>query len=231
MLRLPHRINVKKLLPLLLFSLCVMLSGCFEVLEDLTVKADGSGTFIYTVNMSQSKAKLQSVMTLDSVDGYKIPKKEDIVKELEKGKKAVMAVQGVSNVSYKTDFDNFIITVKMDFNSISTLNLAMTTLAQTFSKEKKRIPESENNYALAGKVFERKSVYNAQKESAKLKDKDVDILNKATYTSVYHFENTVKSCSNPDAKLSPNKKNVMIRMNMLQLVKGEKKIANRIEFN
>jgi len=216
---------------LLLLPLCLLLGGCFEVLEDITVKANGSGTFHFTVNMSQSKAKLQSAMALDSMDGYKVPKKQDILKKLDTARLTLAAVKGVSNVSYKADFDNFIFAVKFDFNSVPTLNNALQALAQRFSHDKKRVPEADNNYLLAGKIFERKNIYDAKKETAKLKGKDSEILQKATYTSVFHFEKDVKACSNPDAKISPNRKNVMLRMNMLQLVKGEKKIGNRVEFN
>lgn len=221
----------RKLLYLLLPCVLFLWTGCFEILEDITIKANGTGTFYYTVNMSQSKAKLKSVMALDSVDGYRIPKRPDIEKDLEKAKKTLQGVKGISNVQLTSNFDDFIFSLKYDFTSVATLNESLQVLAQAFSNEKQRIPGADNNFSLTAKLFERKSNYNAKKESEKLRAKDAEILSKATYTSVYHFEKTITKCSNKDAKLSPNKKNVMVKVNLLQLVKGEKQIANRIELN
>ena len=224
--------SVSRTLLYLLLPFCLFFwTGCFEILEDITVKANGTGTFYYTVNMSQSKGKLKSVMSLDSVDGYRIPKKADILKDLEKAKTTMQAVKGISNVQVTSNFEDFIFSMKFDFTSVAALNEGLQQLAQAFSTEKKRIPEADNNFSLTATFFERKSNYNPKKESSKLKAKDAEILAKATYTSVYHFEKTIKGFANKDAKLSPNKKNVMIKVNLLQLVKGEKQIANKIELN
>ena len=45
-----------------------MLSSCVEIIDDLTFKSDGSGTFKYTLNLSASKVKVNSVLALDSLD-------------------------------------------------------------------------------------------------------------------------------------------------------------------
>lgn len=224
--------NISRKLLYLVLPFCLFLStGCFEILEDITIKANGTGTFYYTVNMSQSKAKLKSVMSLDSVDGYRIPKKADIEKDLKKAETTLKGVKGISNVQLVSNFEDYIFSMKYDFTSVAALNESLQALAQAFSNEKNRVPGADNNFSLTSKLFERKSNYDPKKESKKLRAKDSEILAKATYTSVYHFEKTITKYSNKDARLSPNKKNVMVKVNLLQLVNGEKQIANRIELN
>ena len=55
-----------------------MLSACIEILDDIKFNADGSGTFKYTINLSSSKVKINSILALDSLDGKKVPSKNEI---------------------------------------------------------------------------------------------------------------------------------------------------------
>lgn len=208
-------------------------SGCFEILEEVTMKSNGSGTFTYTVNMSQSKAKLASVMALDSVDGHKVPKQNDVIDQIKKAQKTLQGISGITNVAPTWDFTNYIFVMKFDFNNTATLNHALLTLAQTMTKDKdkSKVPSTISAFAYASNVFSRKNEYNSKAEIDKLKQKDLDILKTSTYTCIYRFESEVKSCSNADAKISSNKKNVMLKLNMLELLKGDKKIQNTITLN
>jgi hypothetical protein len=217
----------------LLIGVLFFFSGCFEILEEITLKSNGSGTFTYTVNMSQSKAKLASIMALDSVDGHKVPKQNDIIDQIKKAQKTLQGISGISNVAPTWDFTNYIFVMKFDFNNTTTLNQALLTLAQTMTKDKDKakVPASISAFAFANNVFSRKNEYNSKAEIDKLKSKDVDILKTSSYTCIYRFDSEVKSCSNTDAKISSNKKNVMLKLNMLELLKGDKKIQNTITLN
>ena len=53
--------------------LILALSSCVDIWDDIALHADGSGTYKYTVNMSASKVKINSILALDSVDGHYIP--------------------------------------------------------------------------------------------------------------------------------------------------------------
>ena len=50
-------------------------TSCFEIVEEVTLKKDGSGEMSFSINLSQSKTKLNSIMLMDSINGYKVPKK------------------------------------------------------------------------------------------------------------------------------------------------------------
>ena len=56
-----------------IFLVLFGLSSCIEIIDDLSLKSDGSGTFKYSVNLSSSKIKVNSILALDSIDGKKVP--------------------------------------------------------------------------------------------------------------------------------------------------------------
>ncbi|MEC3880624.1 hypothetical protein [Parapedobacter sp. 10938] len=72
----------RRILPVLLLPLCALFSSCFQLIKEMTVNSDGSGTFALTANLSQSRSKLASVMLLDSINGHKVPSKPDVRKEI-----------------------------------------------------------------------------------------------------------------------------------------------------
>ena len=64
--------------------LCVffVISSCIEILDDITFNLDGSGTFKYTLNLSSSQVKINSILALDSLDGNKVPSLEEIQQKI-----------------------------------------------------------------------------------------------------------------------------------------------------
>ncbi|HEU4718861.1 MAG TPA: hypothetical protein VFU15_13550 [Bacteroidia bacterium] len=209
-------------------AIAIVFSGCFEIVEDVTIHSNGSGTFFYTVNLSQSKVRLDGIMQLDSTDGYRVPKKDEINGDILKAKSTLEKSPGITNVETTSDWTNYIFTMKFDFSSVNNLNLAVESVSQELTTDHKRIPEASDNFAFAGKSFDRQSNYDAKVQGPKLTPKDKEILKDATYTCIYRFDDAVKSCSNTDSKISKSGKSVMLKLNMLQLALGQKSIVNRI---
>lgn len=214
---------------LFVFTGCLfLLSGCFEIVEDVTIHADGSGSFLYTVNMSQSKTRLDGLLQLDSSDGYRVPKRTEIDANILKAQTTLEKSQGITNVKTTSDWTNYIYTIRFDFNSVNNLNLAVEMLSQELSDDHKRIPEVSDNFAFGGNLFDRKNHYNGKEQGKKLTPQDREILRNASYTTIFRFDQTVKSCSNKDAVISKSGKSVMLKSNMLQLATGAKTVANKI---
>ena len=67
---------------LVLFSCILMLQSCFEIVEQVFIKEDGSGTFELVLNMSKSKTKINSIMKMKKVNGHDVPDKEEIAKKI-----------------------------------------------------------------------------------------------------------------------------------------------------
>ena len=71
-----------------IFSIVLFLSlaSCIEISDDISFKTDGSGTFKYVVNLSSSKIKVNSILSLDSLDGKKIPSSYQLKEKIEQYK-------------------------------------------------------------------------------------------------------------------------------------------------
>lgn len=217
-------------LRLALFTPFILLfTACFQLIEDVTVKEDGSGTAIFTANFSQSKSKLASVMLLDSINGYKVPSKTTIQNHLAEIAVELKKIPGIANVSHAVDFDKFIATIRFSFNDVENLN----AIANNIFAEMKVTPSNTSSYAYnkINRTFSRTYVYEpkAKAEFDKLKDADKAVFNSAMFTSIYRFDRMVASQSNPTAKLAASKKAVMLQNQILDLINGKKNITNHIK--
>ncbi len=213
---------------ILFFAGIFLLSGCFEIIEDITLRKNGSGTFFYTINLSQSKNRLDGILKLDSTNGYRVPRRKEIDENILKTKTTLEKSPGITNVVTSSDWLNYIFTVKFDFNSVNNLNLAVETVSTELASDHKRIPEAADNFAFTGKTFDRKSHYDAKVQSPKLTAQDKEILKDATYACIFRFEDLVAVNSNKDAKISKSGKSIMLKLNMLQLATGQKSIVNKV---
>lgn len=204
-------------------------TGCFDIVEDITIHNNGSGEFFYTVNLSQSKANLDILMQDDSSEGYRIPSRQEIDADIVRTKLTLDKQPGITAVATTTDWVNYIFTLRFKFNTMQQLNAAVESVSAEFAADHKSIPEASGNFAFAGKTFNRRSNYNAVKEREKLTPKDKEILSKASYSCIYRFDQAVGTSSNPKSKISSNGKSVMTRFNMLNLATGTETIVHAIQ--
>ncbi|MEO5644322.1 MAG: hypothetical protein ABIQ40_17605 [Bacteroidia bacterium] len=220
--------SLKSFFYLLLFTGLFLFTGCFEIVEDITLHKNGTGTFYYTINLSQSKNRLDGILKLDSSDGYRVPRRKEIDENILKAKQTLEKSPGITSVTTTSDWLNYIFTLKFDFNSVNNLNLAVETVSSELASDHKRIPEAADNFAFTGKIFDRKSHYDAKMQSPKLTAQDKEILKDASYACIFRFDDLVSTNSNKDAKISKSGKSVMLKINMLQLANGQKTIVNKI---
>ncbi|RBQ08722.1 hypothetical protein [Pedobacter miscanthi] len=224
--------NLKQLYKLLLFILLIpVLSSCFEVVEEISMKNDGTGDVVLTINLSQSKTKVASVMLLDSVQGYKVPSKQKIQQELNEAVAYLKKSEGISNVKSTSDFNNYIATISFSFKDVSNINnITKNILAQ---QKIKATNTSSYTYNKATKTFSRKyqAIVTAKTEFNKLKAKDKAVFNGATYTSIYRFESLVTSSTNPASNVSKSKKAVMLKSSIMDLINGKINVSNTIQLS
>ena len=83
---------------LFLFLFLASLSSCIEILDDITFNADGSGELNYTINLSSSKLKINSILALDTLSGKKVPNKEEIQAKVSELLKVLNCQEGLSDV-------------------------------------------------------------------------------------------------------------------------------------
>lgn len=224
--------KLKQFYKLLLFIVLIpFLSSCFEVIEEIAMKNDGTGDVVLTINLSQSKTKVASVMLLDSVQGYKVPSKQKIQQELNEAVAYLRKSEGISNVKSTSDFNNYIATISFSFKDVSNINnITKNILAQ---QKIKATNTSSYTYNKASKTFSRKyqAIGSAKTEFNKLKAKDKAVFNGATYTSIYRFESVVTSSTNPASNVSKSKKAVMLKSNIMDLINGKINVSNSIQLS
>ncbi|SFB91496.1 hypothetical protein SAMN05421747_10275 [Parapedobacter composti] len=208
---------------------CSCLTSCFQVIEDISVREDGSGTVTLTANLSQSRTKLASIMLLDSVNSYKVPSQADIRREMSALADRLAAIPGITNVTHQVNFDTYIAVMKFSFSNVSDLNDVMNMAF----KEMKMPMDSQSSYAYDRRhgTFRRAYTHlpQAKAEYNRLKPADQAIFKDALYTSIYRFERPVSQQSNGAAKLAASKKAVMLQTRIMDLINGNQSLSNRIQ--
>jgi len=218
-----------KILSLLSFLVLFICStSCIEIIDDITIRNDGTGTLKYTINLSSSKVKINSVLALDSLDGKKIPTVDEIETKILSFKKNLESQPGISNVTVDYNFTDFIFKFQCDFSSVTTLQTALKMVIQEESKEK-NIPELEHNWlSWDGSKLVRSIPEITVKKTKDFKQEDIDLMKQGNYTSITRFERAVEKFDNPSATLSKNKMAVMIRTNPHLLTQNSDILENTI---
>jgi len=209
-------------------TLCLLLSSCIEIVDDVTVRNDGSGTLKYTVNLSSSKVKIGSILALDSLDGKKVPSLDEIKEKVAEFKTKLALQPGISNVTLETKWEEYIFKLQCDFASVTTLQKALKSVIEDISKDK-TISEKEYDWlSWDGQKLVRSVPEISLQKSKTLKQEEIDLLKQGTYTSISRFERFVDKFDNPEAKLSQNKLNVMVKTNPYLLTQNPNLLENTI---
>ena len=208
-----------------LFSCLVSLTGCFEIVEQIFLKADGSGDFQLVLNLSKSKTRLNSIMKMKTINGHDVPSKEDIKYRVSEIEKTVAKTPGISNVKTSVDFNNFIASISCNFKQVTGLNNAVKNI---YLKENASKKAPDKFYEYNTGVFERLNRYSFKEDYKKLSNADKEIFATANYTAVFKFESTVSDTSNKETKIAPSKKAVMLKLNALDIIHEKRSIENKI---
>lgn len=200
-------------------------TGCFEILEEIRLNDDGSGEVTMTVNASKSKTKLNSIMLMDSINNYKVPSKKDIGESLEKMVAEISGIKGVSNVSKKTDYDEFIFSISCEFTDVDVLNRVIKHFS---TQEHASRAGKQFSYDRKNKTFVRNYDYNLSKEINRVRHKDREILDGATVTTIYRFESPIATAKNAESRIAGNKKAIMLKVDVPDLISDKKNIKNTI---
>lgn len=218
-------------IPLCLFFLTLTLSSCFEIIEEVTLHNDGTGEMTITVNLSQSKTKVASILLMDKVNGYKVPSRPEIRKEIDEAVAYLQKQPGISNVKSTCDFTNYIASVSFSFKEVANINNISRNILQQNKVKTTNI--STYSYNKASGSFARTYKYFAdtKTEYNKLKKEDKEIFQTASYTSIFHFDNLVLNDNNPTAKKSKSGKAIMQRTSVPDIINGMANLSHQIQLS
>lgn len=218
---------MKKIQYILLIIISLIQFSCFEVVEEVSLKKDGSGSFKYTVNFSQSSSKIKALMMLDEVEGHKVPTEQKIESEFDKICELSKKVIGISNVTKSTDFYNYIFEYNCDFQKVENLNTILDSLshkAESLDYEKTEY----FSYSKDKKVFSRTGDDVLKKLYDKMSESQRGIFVGAQYTGLYRFEEEVESVNEEKAIVSVNKKAVLHKLELVLLARKGSAINKQI---
>jgi hypothetical protein len=203
-------------------------SSCFQIIEEINVGKTGSGTVNLTLNLSSSKAKVASLMLMDSIQGYKVPSKRAIQKELDEIVIYLKNSEGITNVKRSLDFENYIASVSFAFKNVANINNVNQSVLKKLKI--KGVSNSSYTYDLKSQTFQRSYQHTkaAVLQYNKLKPEVKNVFKEASYTSIYRFEQTITGSNNSLAKISKSKKAIMINTGILGLINGKTDISNKI---
>lgn len=219
---------MRKGLLLLFVSVITLLTSCVEIIDDLTLNLDGSGSLRYNLNLSSSKVKINSILALDSLDGKKVPTVPEIKAKVSRIEDLLNEQEGIENATIEADYSNFIFKLNCDFQSLEELQTAMK--AVTIDQNKNQpIPELDYNWLSFSDSTLQRSVPDVTiKKSKEIKESDRNLLKNGTYTSITRFESEVDHYDNENAKLSANRKAVMVRTDPYSLTQNPHLLDNVI---
>lgn len=211
------------LVPILFFC-----SGCFEIVEQINLNEGGSGTYRIIANFSQSKDNINGLLANDSIMGKPVPKVSTISAEMDKAKNKLSQQAGITNITLKKDFTNYVFNLSFDFNSVSSLDRALVNTINSYNKKGRTITSGQY-YVQSGKTFKRQISYDYTDEIAKRMNSQLkSVMEEASFMAIYRFPSKVKQVSNPKAKISPNGTATMLRVNLFDIAKSKSAIANTI---
>lgn len=187
----------------------IVLSSCFELIEDVTLQKNGNGHVKFILNASQSKTDINALLLVKEVNGYKVPSLSEMKAKVRAFKDTVSNSPGFSNVKTSFDDENFIVIFEADFDKVSRLNDGIYKLWKKFdpiNANQELYFKFENNQFTRqpGRLFN--ALY------TKLKPSDRSVLNGATYTALYRFNQIVLSRKNEATKISKNKNVVFLKL-------------------
>lgn len=215
---------------LFLFCICTSLTSCFDIIDKISLRADGSGEYAVILNASKSKTRLQSISKMETINGKKVPKKSEIESKVNQASNVFKSVPGISNVKTSLDFDNFIIKLSCNFKKIENINAGLEQL-KAKNIIGKTVPTQLYKQNVAEKTFIRNKIGSYKNEYDKLSKADKEVFSDATYTSILQFENVIKSQTNNSYTVSPNKKAIKLNGNILDFILQKKQIQNTISLN
>jgi hypothetical protein len=207
---------------------CLTLSSCFDLVEQIDMDHQGAGTIKATLNLSKSRTKVASLLKMKQFNGIHIPSETTISQEMEKVVRTLKSTQGISDVQYSLDFNNYIATLSCHFENVQALNDFSKTLSGQFKIQ----ITSYNSYRYdrTSQTFTRSYTYtpNLAKEFSKIPNDDKGLFAEAYYTNIIRFDKSIQSQSHKNAKISANKQAVFLKVKATDLINGSTSLTNTI---
>jgi len=191
------------------FLLILFLTSCVELIDDLKINLDGSGTFKYTLNLSSSKTKVSSILALDSLNGKKVLSKTDIQEKILNFKKSLIQQEGITNVVITEDYENYIFKILIDFKNVEDLEKGLKTSINKLYEFKQY---NHDWISFKDKTLVRDLPNFYDVITTDFIGLDIDKLKTGSYTSITRFNTTINNFENKNCIKSKTNTALMIKV-------------------
>ncbi|PSJ74137.1 hypothetical protein C7N43_25425 [Sphingobacteriales bacterium UPWRP_1] len=214
---------MRKLIVTLCLCFILVLSGCFNVTEEITLRKNGSGTSRVTVDMSSMMGMLSAFIP----DSLKESMDLDQLMSTDMGK--FTTVSGISNVRSER-LGEYAYAISYDFANMEALNKAQALnnetdtgfgkMATRFTSKKGKLCR-ETNYSSSEAAGEEEHSLQDNKELFAM-------MGEPKYTVIYHLPSKIKKASvkGVDAKVDKDGTTVSIEYNFTDFMEAEGKIMD-----
>ncbi len=213
---------MKKTISTLLFTalILVFLSGCFTINDSITIRPNGSGTVVTTIDMREMMQLL----------GMFLP---DSLREQMKFNNLISSdqhrysnIEGISNINMKSP-ENYLYTLSFDFANTTALNKALSIKADGMSSD--LMQSLQTQYKIGKHKTERNTKVNtaALSELKQYNSSETRELfgrmNSPTYTITYNLPSKLKKLNvkGKGGEISKKEKEVSITYKLFDFLESE----------
>lgn len=233
--------NFQKLTLALLVTGVLTLSSCLHIIEDVTFRDSGKGTYSMLIDMSEVKSMMEMMKGMapaDSTGGGAPAMPMDQMGEGMSQASVLKGLDGITNVVETKDTLNFKFGYSFDFASVAALNRALNAMSKDKFQSK-----AEEVFKFDGKKFERlgtgdigSEMKKAMSEGSESEDGEngedggmnldmiKNFLGDMSYKQVYHFpDREVKKSSNELSEIGEDKHTLTILLKPFDEEQAKKK--------
>lgn len=210
---------------IVLLCCSLSLTSCFEIIHEMDLKKDGSGTLNIVINFSRSKSKIDMLLLLDEINGHRVPTLTEINQKVNIFTDTIKQSKGFSNVRSHFDRENYILDFSCNFSDVNTLN---KRIYQSWLNAEPEKASYKSYYKYSAMTFHQNLGEQAMELYTNMPPADREVLIGADYTSILRFENEIRSQSNPAAIIAANKKVIILRSAALKLIQNPKLFNNAV---
>lgn len=194
----------RKIKTILLFSImCCAFSSCIEIIDDITIHNDGSGVWKLKINLSESLVKINSVLALDSINGYKVPNKAEIHQRVSSFKNALANQEGIKSATIQEDLEHYVWNISVEFKTTQSLENAVVNVLKEQKVNGVKIPEG-GIVRKSGDIITKQFPFDLMAIKNKVKEEDWRRLSEGKYISIMRFDTEILKNSNERYSISKN---------------------------
>ena len=219
---------MKKIIVIFFIPCLFIFQSCIEIIDDLTIRKDGSGVLKYTINLSASKVRVNSILALDSLDGAKVPTISEIKKKVALFKQTLALQKGITNVQITENYTDFIFKFECNFINVNLLQEGLQKSYSVISNDKSNANSNFTWLSLDSKQLKRSVPELTIERFKEISQKDNELLKTGSYTSITRFDHLIARFDNPLSKISKDKKALMLKTNIYSLKEKQSILENTI---